>query len=186
MRKSQARRKREENMNLIRILKVISRTIHWVRTYVTKAYVRYTAVEVGTDLYIGGRVKLSGTVYLGDNVNLNGMTINGCGTVRIGNNFHSGTECLIISSNHNYEGTALPYDSTHVVKEVRIGNQVWIGDRVTILGGVTIGDGAIIQAGAVVVKNVPPLSIAGGNPAHVFRMRDEKHYRDLLECQRFH
>lgn len=52
-----------------------------------------------------------------------------------------------------------------------IGNDVWIGRDALILSGVRIGDGAIIGAGAVVTKDVPPYSIAAGNPARIKRYR---------------
>ncbi len=54
-----------------------------------------------------------------------------------------------------------------------IGNDVWIGHGAIILGGVKIGDGAIIAAGSVVVKDVPPMTIIGGNPARVIKSRFE-------------
>ncbi len=50
---------------------------------------------------------------------------------------------------------------------VVIGENVWIGDKATILPGVTIGDGAIIGASAVVTKDIPPYSVAVGNPARI-------------------
>lgn len=54
----------------------------------------------------------------------------------IGDHFHSGRDCLIISPNHNYDaGNAIPYDDTFVYKDVMIEDNVWIGDRVIILGG---------------------------------------------------
>lgn len=56
-------------------------------------------------------------------------------------------------------------------KSVHIGNDVWIGNYVIIIEGVTIGDGAIIAAGSVVIKDVPPYTIVGGNPARVIRLR---------------
>lgn len=52
---------------------------------------------------------------------------------------------------------------------IEIGDNVWIGTRAIILKNVTIGDGSIIAAGAVVTKNVPPMSIAAGNPARVVK-----------------
>lgn len=52
---------------------------------------------------------------------------------------------------------------------VRIGSNVWIGQCAMILKGVTIGEGSIIAAGAVVTKDVPPYSIAAGNPAKVVK-----------------
>lgn len=52
---------------------------------------------------------------------------------------------------------------------VIIGRNVWIGDKSTILPGVTIGDGAIIGSNSVVTKDVPPFSIAAGNPAFIIK-----------------
>jgi len=59
------------------------------------------------------------------------------------------------------------------VAPVRIGNKAWVGYGCTLLPGVTIGEGAIIGAGAVVTKDVPPWSIAVGNPARVIRELNE-------------
>lgn len=52
---------------------------------------------------------------------------------------------------------------------IAIGNHVWVGMRAIILKGVTIGDGAVIAAGAVVTKDVPPQTLAAGNPARPIR-----------------
>ena len=52
-----------------------------------------------------------------------------------------------------------------------IGNDVWIGQNVTVLPGVHIGDGAIIGADSVVAKDIPPYTIAAGNPCRVIRKR---------------
>lgn len=113
------------------------------------------------------------------------MKIGGCGNVVIGDNFHSGSECLIITSNHNYEGEAIPYDNTNICKDVFIEDNVWLGSRVIILGGVTIGEGAIIQAGSVVVKDIPKYAIAGGHPAKVFSYRNIEHYENLKSLVKY-
>jgi len=55
------------------------------------------------------------------------------------------------------------------VAPVVIGEYCWIGGHVTILPGVTIGDRSVIGAGAVVTKDVPPDSLAQGNPARVVK-----------------
>lgn len=52
-----------------------------------------------------------------------------------------------------------------------IGNDVWIGYEAVIMPGVKIGDGAIVAAKSVVVKDVPPYTIVGGNPASLLRQR---------------
>jgi len=137
-------------------------------------------------LYVGGRSWVNNNTHLGKNVSMNGLTILGYGEVRIGDNFHSGPECIMISSNHNYKGSKLPYDETHIEKKITIEDNVWLGARVTILGGVTIGEGAIIQAGAVVTRSIEPYGIAGGNPAQVFKLRDKEHYDSLKAQNLFH
>lgn len=53
---------------------------------------------------------------------------------------------------------------------VIIGKNVWVGDKATILPNVNIGDGAIIGANAVVTKDVPPYSVAVGNPAKIVKL----------------
>lgn len=63
------------------------------------------------------------------------------------------------------------FDQTGTNGSVIIGNDVWIGSGATIYSGVTIGDGAIIGGCAVVSKDVPPYSIAVGNPAKSDRLR---------------
>ncbi len=55
------------------------------------------------------------------------------------------------------------------LKKVRVGRGTYIGVSAIILPGVTIGEGCIIGAGSVVTKDVPPYSVAAGNPARVIR-----------------
>jgi maltose O-acetyltransferase len=52
---------------------------------------------------------------------------------------------------------------------VVIGARVWIGGATVILPGVTIGEGSTIGAGSVVTRDVPPRSVAAGNPCRVIR-----------------
>ena len=52
---------------------------------------------------------------------------------------------------------------------VVIGDKAWVGFNVSILKGVTIGEGAVIGACSVVTRDIPPYSVAVGNPAKVVR-----------------
>lgn len=173
-------------MNLIALLKLIIRNFR--KKYRENKALKTVASHVNEIFISGQSFKTSLTKYthLGKNPNFNGMIIKGQGDVYIGDNFHSGEGCLMLTTNHNYMGDALPYDSTNINKPIVIGNNVWLGDRVIILGGVKIGDGAILQAGSVVVTDIPPLGIAGGNPAKVFKYRDKNHYDKLIREAKFH
>lgn len=150
-------------------------------------FVKKTVNKFGSKLTVNFYSRLTSNTVLGNNVNLNGMIIRGNGKVRIGNNFHSGKDVLIINSFHKYDfGDSIPYDKfVKIDKDVIIEDNVWIGDRVIILGGVTIGEGVIIQAGAVVVNNISKYGIAGGNPAKVFKNRDIDNYNKLKNEGRF-
>lgn len=78
---------------------------------------------------------------------------------------------------HIGEGTAVSFGATilshdyirrmHV--DTRIGKFCQIGARSIIMPGISVGDHSIVAAGAVVVKDVPPHTIVGGNPAKVLR-----------------
>ncbi len=157
------------------------KTRHLAYGYIVKR----KALSTNKRLYVNSFSTVTKKTILGENVNFNGMKITGKGEIRIGNYFHSGKNCLIITSFHNYNGSKLPYDTTTIDKNVIIEDCVWIGDNVTILGGSTIGEGAIIQAGSVVTKSIPPLCIAGGHPAEVFKKRDSEHFYNLKKNKQF-
>ena len=160
--------------------------LRWPLVWLRTCHLKIIAKEVGKSPYVGGKCTFGSKIHLGDYCNFNGMQIIGGGSVYIGNYFHSGTECMIITQNHRYEGDEIPYDSTFDFKTVRIGDCVWFGNRVTVTGNITIGEGAIIAAGAVVCKDVPPLAIVGGNPAKVIKYRDKDRYYRLKAEGRFH
>jgi acetyltransferase-like isoleucine patch superfamily enzyme len=154
--------------------------------FIYSAYARHKSVSCGYRLRVNYRSIFSGKVYFGDNCNFNGMNVIGGGTVKFGNNFHSGNSCSIISQNHNYdEGEAIPYDHTLIYKTIIIGDNVWFGNCVLVTGNITIGEGAIVAAGSVVVKDVPDFAIVGGNPARVIKFRNIEHYLKLKEAGKF-
>ena len=71
--------------------------------------VKSRAQSIGKNLHVNHFSMVSTNTVLSDNVNFNGMKISGRGLVSIGNNFHSGQKCLMISQIHNYEdGEAIP------------------------------------------------------------------------------
>jgi acetyltransferase-like isoleucine patch superfamily enzyme len=157
-----------------------------VKSFFHALPVRRRAVSVGRNLYCASSVRVTRHTELGDNVHFNGAIFYGGGPVKIGSWFHSGEGLKIFTRNHNYEGEAIPYDETYVHKPVTIGDCVWIGAYVILLPGTTIGEGAIIQAGSVVHGEIPPMAIAGGNPAKVFAWRDKDRYSRLKAEGRFH
>ena len=53
------------------------------------------------------------------------------------------------------------------IAPVSIRKNAWITVGVTVLAGVIIGEGSVISAGSIVQNDIPPYSIAAGNPAKV-------------------
>ncbi|ALS01431.1 chloramphenicol acetyltransferase [Enterococcus silesiacus] len=86
---------------------------------------------------------------------------------------------ILMGGNHNHHPdwiTVYPFAS-HVEKSYEpkgntvIKSDAWIGMNAMIMPGVTIGEGAVIAAGSMVVKDIPPYTIVGGNPARVIKQR---------------
>lgn len=107
-------------------------------------------------------------VIIGDGVGVSGCSISAAQSIHIGNNVLIGSGAIISDSD------AHPIDPQERLRggggkscPICIGDNVFIGARAIILKGVTIGEGSVIGAGAVVAKDIPPFSIAVGNPAKV-------------------
>lgn len=60
---------------------------------------------------------------------------------------------------------------TDIFPRTVIGADVWIGHGVMVKAGVSIGTGAVIGAGSIVTRDIPPYSIAVGNPCRPIRLR---------------
>lgn len=113
-------------------------------------------------------------IHIGNNVQINDYVhITACENVKIGNNVLLASKIFISDLNHgNYSigdehdnPNSIPINRKLFSNPVIIEDNVWIGESVSVLGGVTIGYGSIIGCNSVVTKNIPPNSIAVGNPA---------------------
>ncbi len=135
----------------------------WARRIITYA---------GKNINIERGSEFSSNISMGDNSGLGENSVVS-GPCIIGNNVMMGPEVVIYTIDHAHSRTDIPMcnQGTEDPREVVIEDDVWIGRRVIILPGVTIGKGSVIGAGAVVSKNVPPYSVAVGNPAKVVRNR---------------
>jgi acetyltransferase-like isoleucine patch superfamily enzyme len=92
--------------------------------------------------------------------------------ITIGENVMIADAVCLRDTDHGHENLKKPMIEQGITTSpITIGDNVWLGRGVTVLKGVEIGNGAIIAAGAVVTKNIPPLSIVGGIPAKIIKMR---------------
>lgn len=120
-----------------------------------------------------GEDKFTPSIEIGDNVSIGSYChITAINRIVIGNGVLTGRWVTITDNSHGT--TDIEILNMFPVKRpltskgpVVIEDNVWIGDKATILPGVTIGKGSVIGANAVVSKEVPPYSIAVGNPIRI-------------------
>lgn len=128
--------------------------------------------ECGKEVNIERHAQFNNNIHLGDYSGIGSRCHIG-GNTYIGDHVMMGPEVVVYTQNHCMERTDVTMDQQgfQPVEPVYIGNDVWIGRRVIILPGVSIGDGCVIGAGAVVAKDIPPYSVAVGNPTRVIKRR---------------
>jgi maltose O-acetyltransferase len=112
-----------------------------------------------------------GRFVVGDRTVFNfGLDLAATGSVEIGHDVMIGTHVMIIDNDFH---DPVDHDRMPEPRPVVIGDGAWIGNRAIVLPGVTIGDRAVIGAGSVVMTDIPPRTLAMGNPARVIKRLSE-------------
>jgi acetyltransferase-like isoleucine patch superfamily enzyme len=93
--------------------------------------------------------------------------------IKIGN--HCSISSGVIFVNHDGGGWIFTEEIPSLQRfgKIEIKDNCFLGINCTILPGVTIGPNAVIGAGSVVTKDVPPNSVACGNPARVVKTTEQ-------------
>jgi len=110
----------------------------------------FETIDIGNNVFIG-----SGAYFAAD--------------LAIGNNVMFGPRVTILGGDHIF---GIVGKSVRFLKpkgnenslSVLIEDEVWCGANVSILKGVKLGMGCVIGAGSVVTKEIPPYTVAVGNP----------------------
>ncbi|MEO2059970.1 MAG: acyltransferase [Mesonia sp.] len=111
----------------------------------------------------------SGAVRIGDRVRV-GIGSVVIGPVQMGDGSGLGQHVFVAGFNHGYADAHK--NSSEQALDIRptiIEEEAHIGANSVVLAGVTIGKRSQVGAGSVVTKNIPPYSIAVGNPAKVIK-----------------
>lgn len=126
-------------------------------------YNQYVFIEDGFKCVFGKNIHFKGTSMI--NVNCTFLDTN---IITIGHCALIGPGCSIICTNHTLDADDR-LRGGFCDKPIHIGDKTWLGANVTVLPGVTIGEGAVIGAGSVVTKDIPPYTVAVGNPCKVVK-----------------
>lgn len=132
----------------------------------------WNAFELGANSTIEDFTTINngvGPVKIGKNTRIGlGNTL--IGPVTIKDDVRLAQNVVLSGLNHNYEDVTQPIHAQGVsTAPIVVEEETWIGANVTIVAGVTIGKHSIIAGGSVVTKDVPPYSVAVGNPAKVLK-----------------
>lgn len=111
-------------------------------------------------------------VYVGEEFHVTDDLYRQEGALVIGHRVAISQRVLIVLSSHANH-SRLMASVKPVRGHVTICDDAWIGASVTILPNVTIGEASIVGAGSIVTRDVPPRTIAAGNPARIVQRLDE-------------
>lgn len=132
---------------------------------------RYTALGVSRPVILR-TLRVGALLSVGSDSGLSGTCICASTSVQIGQRCLIGADVLITDTNfHPVDARDRRYRSESEARSrpVAIEDDVFIGARAMVLPGVRIGSGSVIGAGSIVSRDIPPNSVASGNPARVTR-----------------
>lgn len=144
-------------------------------------------IRIGQSVICRGLLRVerfhNGSIVVGDNVYLGDNTIVSCAE-----RVEIGAHTMLAHGAQVYDNDSHPLDATQRERDqliavgrlkgdrpgigraqVSIGDHCWIGTNAVVLKGVRIGPGTVVAAGSVVAADLPPFSLAAGNPAKVVR-----------------
>lgn len=87
--------------------------------------------------------------------------------VVIGNNVCISQGAMLLTGNHDYTMSSMPYRNAPITIE----DGAWVGARAVVCPGVTVRKNAILTVGSVATHDLAPDSIYQGNPAQKVRDR---------------
>jgi acetyltransferase-like isoleucine patch superfamily enzyme len=134
-------------------------------------FINLYGCEIGDETKIGAFVEIQKNAFVGKCCKISSHTFI-CEGVTIEDNVFVGHSVAFINDSYPRSTTAeggMQTESDWKVEKTLVKKGASIGSGTTILANVTIGENAIVGAGSVVTRDIPPNSIAYGNPARVHR-----------------
>ncbi len=127
--------------------------------------------SVGSNVYVEPdfTCEFGKNIFIGNDVYINfGAVLLDCSRISIGNNVLIGPNVGMYSANHSLDPEERAQGAL-IGGRISIGDKAWIAGDVKIMAGVSIGEGAVIGCGSIVTHDIPPRTLAAGNPCRVIR-----------------
>lgn len=134
------------------------------------ALLRMFGAKIGKGLVIKNDVVIKSPWFLviGDHCWLGeNCWIDNLDRVTIGSNVCISQGALLLTGNHDYKKTDMPYRNAPIVLE----DGVWVGANSTVCPGVTMHENSMLAVGSVATKDTEANGIYQGNPAVKLRER---------------
>lgn len=169
-----------QNRNILHfIIGLIPRTLNWIKYEKWRRRATNKGAKIGTESIILSQLsqKANSNLQIGDYTSIGSTKLDLRSPIHIGNHVIISNDSEIITTSHYIDSP----EWEHKYYGIEIEDYVWIASNVLILPSCRkIGYGAVIGAGAVVTKDVPAMSVMGGNPAQCFKMRKCVHEKLVI------
>jgi putative colanic acid biosynthesis acetyltransferase WcaF len=136
--------------------------LFWLRLFGAKMHGR-PFVHQRARIAIPWNLTMHDRACLGDRANAYTL-----GEIEIGARATVAQEVYLNTGSHDFTTPRIPL----VVGKIMIGEDVFIGARAFVMPAITIGARSVIGACSVVTKDVPPDSVAVGNPCRLIAKRE--------------
>jgi putative colanic acid biosynthesis acetyltransferase WcaF len=143
------------------------RGLSWMRVTLLRMF----GAKIGKNVLICGgvRVHVPWNLELGDYAAIGDkVEIYNLAPIRIGAHTTVSQHTYLCASSHDYTRSDFPLYSLPIT----VGAQAWIAAGAFVAPGVTIGEGSVVGARSVVLRDIPPWTVAAGNPCKLIKPRE--------------
>ena len=126
----------------------------------------------GVWLNVNHRIEKEKKIIIGNNCHIGKSNYFSSGPLIILKDYcFTGIDCQFLGCGHKIDNPFIPYrfSGLSTGKKIEIGVNCWLTTSVTVMEGVKVGHGSIIGARSLVIEDIPPFSIAVGNPCKVIK-----------------
>lgn len=164
------------------IMGLIPRMKYYLKYQISKKIAIKNGATIGKNSRIQRNFakQLNHNIYIGNTTSIENISLSSNRyKLYIGNNVIINHGVKLVMGSHRLDTPE--WEHYRPTPFLKIEDYVWIAPDAVILPSCSvIGYGSVIGANAVVIKDVPPMSIMGGNPAKIIKQRECIHSKLVI------